>query len=311
MMGHAAPQQFMFAPDVVSPQNTRSAPAFQLQTGDESEVSSAEVENELMVQLEASGFFGQLAGYVMDEMEGGAALEPSQLKSANPVQRTHGGGKGKAKKTLGDSSSKYCTTNPVHARIGKRAIRGIRLMQDNGVKRSTKKNYFHITFAGSKRRVTFHMLSAGLGGAHPKHHDSSASHTEQIIRGLLENASFQQRILDRLGEKSIANVETLTAYSSNECCNKNNSMEHGCRSIPTEDLSLQDAEDMELAFLDDYATGSDNTTRSLAGQDNHFRKELGVKKKAAMSTIRDDESDDEFVDTEDLRGEDLPSTKNI
>ena len=179
-------------------------------------------------------------------------------------------------------------------------------MKASGVKPSAKKNYFHITFAGSSKRVTFHMLSAGLGGKHPKHHGASASHTEQIARGLLSNPNFQKKILDKLGETSAATVKTVSAYSSNECCNKNNSMPDGCRSIPTEDLSMQQDDSMPLTYLDGYSTGGgNNKTSSLAGQNNTLRNEIGMGRKDPVDSLYDADSDDEYLETNNFRGQDL------
>jgi hypothetical protein len=147
------------------------------------------------------------------------------------------------------------------------------------------RNVFWATVHDGKRYRTFHLLSAGLGGKHPKSGGKSASHTEQMWSVLVKRGFIKQY----LKLKNAAKVQAI--YSRNQACNKSPGNPNGCRSIQAGQMGMD--KNTEFHYSSDYATGKKNTPITLNQMQN------------LDDGDRDYDSDDEYVDTDKFRGKDL------
>jgi len=149
----------------------------------------------------------------------------------------------------------------------------------------SRKNLFFATVEHNGKKYTFHLASAGMGGKHPRRKGRSAAHTEQIWRALYSSGVISKY----LGIKGKPKVTTI--YSRNEACDKNSGNEHGCRSIPISKMGMSPSAD--FFYSSPYATGRKNKMITL-----HQMSKLGI-------TELDEDSEDEFLDTNDFRGNEI------
>ncbi len=188
-------------------------------------------------------------------------------------------------RTIKDAKKKLHPTAKKDTDIRRRAARSaqiIRVRQGGG---NTGRNIFIATIHFGGRNHTFHLMSAGLGGAHPKSGGRSAAHTEQIWKSL-----FSSGIISRyLKMKSKPNLSAI--YSRNEACDSNPGDPNGCRSIPTKDMGMPS--NLPFYYSTPYSTGGDNTPPTLTAMSKMERYD------------REPDSDDEYVDTNKFRGQDL------
>lgn len=188
-------------------------------------------------------------------------------------------------RTIKNAKRKLTVNGKKDKDVRRRAARSaqiIRIRQGGG---NTGRNILIATVRFGGRNRTFHLMSAGLGGKHPMSGGRSAAHTEQIWKALFSSGIIGRYLNMKIKPKLSA------IYSRNEACDSNPGDPNGCRSIPTEDMGM--SEELPFHFSTPYSTGADNNPPTL----NEMSK---------METHdRADDSDDEYVDTDQFRGIDL------
>jgi hypothetical protein len=174
-----------------------------------------------------------------------------------------------------------------------------------------KRNKLAFTLSVNGLNVTIHLDSRGLGGSHPRYKNKSSAHTEQIVRAIM--GSRKDDLVKILNKKlknhkksqifDFDNSVTLTSIvSSNSPCNSNaGDHQHGCGGIETKALGMSDT--MKMGYLREYQ-----------GEDKEADKTdyEGIKEFLAGATskkeFKDEDSSDEEIDTEYLRGKDIETT---
>ena len=167
------------------------------------------------------------------------------------------------------------------------------LTGEYSMSKTVARNLLVATTRAAGRKKSYVLLSAGLGGPHPKFGGVSAAHTEQIWRGLWPQLSQPA-------------VEAM--YSSNQACNKNVSNPHGCESIPVSEMGLN--ADAPFFYSCKYATGANSSTATL-GKVGKSVGLSGSPKPVGAEEYADDSDSDVMVDTEELREKDLEHIAKI
>lgn len=188
----------------------------------------------------------------------------------------------------------------------RRAARTLR-MERKILGKWTKRNLLHATIKHEGFSFTFHLQSAGMGGRHPKFSGKSAAHTEQQFRALVKGNNgvikkYINGILKKYKLKELKQTDSLNTrsiFSTNQACDKNSSMPHGCESIDTGDMSMTGG---RMFYAVDYHTGGHKGTTTHYQLKETYEKEL---RNRGVSRLRRSNSFDLLVDSDSLRGVDL------
>lgn len=178
-------------------------------------------------------------------------------------------------------------------------------------KKYIKRNKLAFTLNVNGLNVTIHLDSRGLGGSHPRYQNKSSAHTEQIVKGIMGSRKgdlvkiLNKKLKDRKKPPIVdfdTSVTLTSIVSSNSPCTSNaGDHKHGCGGIETKALGMSDT--LKMRFLRKYQ-GEDKEEDKTDFQG--IREFLGGATR--IKDFKDDDSSDEEIDTEDLRGKDIEST---
>lgn len=190
-------------------------------------------------------------------------------------------------KRLYQSETKLRSKSELEQAMRRRVARSARILRAKNLTR-TRKNLLLVSVKVGTKTHTFHLLSAGMGGKHPRYQGKSASHTEQIWRGLSKSGLIG-KYLNKKQPKTVA------IYSRNQACDSNSSMPKGCRDIPCEDMGME--KDTPFFYSASYATGGKKESITIPRME---KMDAGD---------RDPDSEDEWVDTDKYRGMEIEEMK--
>ncbi|HEX3043268.1 MAG TPA: DUF4157 domain-containing protein [Bacillota bacterium] len=166
------------------------------------------------------------------------------------------------------------------------------------------RNKFAATILANGLKVTFMFRSAGMGGEHPKYQGRSASHTEPIWEALwTAHKEFLMKIInEKLVGKSkstitnTSEIKLISLVSTNSPCQSNQrDVKEGCGGILSRNMGATD--DTEMVYIRFYKKGAPTVLRSLDA--------------AEAEEEKADDSTDEELDEEKVRGKDLEDEDSV
>lgn len=238
------------------------------------------------------------------------AISPIYKKSSTAIQKVAKVGNVVQRGKKLKDASKILDMEKIKTPESRRMFRTLLLNRLRN-KKYIKRNKLAFTLNVNGLNVTIHLDSRGLGGRHPIYKDKSSSHTEQIVRAIMGSrkkdlVNILNKKLKRRKKSQIvdfdSSVKLTSIISSNSPCNSNaGDHEHGCGGIETEALGMGNG--IEMHYLRQYQ-GEDKEENKT---DFQGMKEFMGKAKS-LKDFKDDDSSDEELDTEDLRGKDIAVT---